>query len=305
MFDWHIAEYPKSKYKNYGDDGLLDSMVDLAAITGRMNEVFPLVDARIKGSVSDYELTSLLEKKTSLLKASGRIEEMNQLIQANLQLPKFRQMKVDVLLEQKRFDETVELIKEGIRISDKLQNSGTTTSWKKQLLDIYWKTKQHDKYLILLRDLFYGSWGEKKQYYQLLKETIQPEVWEMERNTIILRLKKDHKTDDFLYELYVIEKMWDELLILIKQGFNYALLKRYDPFLFGKYPEELLKMYTIVCEKYAEQSNCRSNYQELVTMLKYVQKLAGGKPIVAQLIINFRTTYKRRPAMMDELTNVK
>jgi L-rhamnose mutarotase len=305
MFDWHLTEYPKPSYQNYGDDILLDSMVNLAEATQRMNEVFPLLDKKITISRSDYELTGLLKKKAALLKASGRIAEMVQLIHENLRLPEFRQMKVAELLEQKWFDEAIELIKEGILISEKLQNSGTTIDWKKQLLDIFQQTKQHDKYLILLRELFYVSRSEKKRYYQLLKKTIQPEEWATERDSIISRLKKVQRTDPFLYELYVIEQMWDELLSLIKQSFNYSLLKQYDQFLFGKYPEDILKMHTIVCQKFAEQSNSRSNYQELATMMKYVQKFDGGKQIVAQLLVNFRTIYKRRPAMMDELAKVK
>jgi len=304
MFDWHLAEYPKSKYKNYGDDGLLFSMADLAAVTRRINEVFPLLDVKIRSTDSDYELTGLLKKKANLLKAAGRMAEMVQLIHENLRLPEFRRIKVDELLEQERFGEAIGLIKEGIQISGQLQNSGTTVNWKKQLLDIYLKTKQHSNYLALLRDLFYNSWGEKKTYYTLLKKTVRPEEWANERDTIISRLKKGRNTDSFLYELYVMEQMWDELLHLIEQGFTYGLLKQYDQFLFGKYPEELLKMYTIVCEKYAEQSNSRSNYQELATMLKYVQKLDGGKPIVVQMLTNFKMVYKRRPAMMEELAKV-
>jgi len=305
MFDWHIAEYPKPPYQNYGDDSLLDSMIGLAEATQRMNEVFPMLDKKITIVRSDYELTNLLKKKSQLLKASGRIAEMVQLMHENLRLPEFRQMKLSELQERKRFDEAIVLINEGILISEKLQNSGTTIDWKKQLLDIFQRTKQHDKYLILLRELFYVSRREKKQNYQLLKKTFSPEEWSTERDSIISQLKKVHGPDLFLYELYVIEQMWDELLGLIKQSFNYRLLKNYDHFLFEKYPEDILKMYTVVCQKFAEQSNSRSNYQELATMMKYVQKFDGGRPIVAQLLINFKNIYKRRPAMVDELAKVK
>jgi hypothetical protein len=304
MLDLLKSEYAKPKYEHYGDDMILDSMTDLAELTGRINELFPVINLKIKSTKSEYELTSLLQKKLQLLKASGRIVEMVQLINENLSIPEFRQMKVDEFLEQKRFDEAIQTIKEGIQISEKLMHSGTTMKWKNVLLKIYSDTHQQQKYLSLLRELFYDSRHEKK-YYLLLKQTIEPEKWHIERDAIISRLKKERIFDEFLYELYVMEEMWDELIALMKQRFRYSLLRHYHEFLFPRFPEDMLKMYSVSCQKFAEESNSRSNYKELGTMLKQVQKIEGGKPIATMLLSLFRDTYKRRPAMMEELSSLK
>lgn len=303
MLDLLKTEYAKPKYQHYGDDMILDAMTALAELTGRMNELFPIIDLKIKSIRSDYELTSLLQKKLQLLKASGRIIETVQLINESLNIPEFRHMKVDELLEQKRFDEAIQTIKEGIQISEKLMHPGTTMNWKNVLLKIYSDTHQQQKYLSLLRELFYDSRHEKK-YYLLLKGTIEPEKWPSERDIIISRLKKERIFVEFLYELYVIEEMWDELIVLMKQRFRYSLLRHYHESLFPRFPEDMLKMYSVSCEKFAEQSNSRSNYKELVTMLKQVQKIEGGKPIVTSLLSLFRNIYKRRPAMMEELAEL-
>lgn len=303
MLDLLKTEYAKPKYEHYGDDMILDSMIDLAELTGRMNELFPIIDQKIKSTGSDYELNSLLQKKLQLLKASGRIVEMVQLINENLAMPEFRQMKVDEFLEQKRWEEAIQTIKEGIQISEKLMHSGTTMKWKNMLLKIYSDTQQQQKYLSLLRELFYESRHEKK-YYLLLKQTVEPEKWHIERDTIISKLKKERIFDEFLYELFVIEEMWNELMALMKQRFRYSLLRHYHEFLFPRFPEDMLKMYSVSCQKFAEESNTRSNYKELATMLKQVQKIEGGKPIVTMLLSLFRETYKRRPAMMEELARL-
>lgn len=303
MLDLLKTEYTKPKYQYYGDDMILNSMTDLAELTGRINELFPVLDLRIKSTKSDYELTSLLQKKLQLLKASGRIVEMVQLINENLTMPEFRQMKIDEFLEQERFEEAIQTIIEGIQVSEKLMHRGTTLNWKNALLKIYSDTHQQQKYLSLLRELFYDSRFEKK-YYLLLKATIEPEKWHIERDTIISKLKKERVFDEFLYELYVIEEMWDELVTLMKQRFRYSLLRHYHEFLFPRFQEDMLKMYSVSCQKFAKESNSRSNYKELATMLKQVQKLEGGKPIVTMLLSLFRDNYKRRPAMMEELAKL-
>lgn len=301
MFDWHKTEYPKDKYENYGNDLILDSMVDLAEVTGRTNEIFPLLDSAIRKTTSDYELVSLLQQKAWLLKSLSRMTEYAGLINQNLQHSEFRKMKLDELLELKQYNEAEKLIEEGIRISEEQNHSGTTRKWKEQLLEIYLKTNQKDKYLILLRELFYAR---NQQYYPLLKQTIGPEKWPAELARIIATLKKSRMNWNFLYELYAAELMLPELLQLITQNAEFRLIKTYETYLLPKFPAEITKLYERVCENFAAMSNSRGDYHELASMLKHVQKLEEGKPLVTKLLTSFREIYKRRPAMMDELKNL-
>lgn len=301
MFDWHKTEYPQSKYEIYGNDLILDSMVELAEVTGRSGEVFPLLDSAIRKTNSDYELVSLLQQKAGLLKSLGRMSEYADLVNENLQYPEFRKMKLEELLKLKQYNEAEKLIEEGIRISEEQKHSGTTHQWKEQLLDIYLKTNQKDKYLILLRELFFAK---NRQYYPLLKQTIGPEKWPEELAQIIMTLKKNRMDWNFLYELYAAELMLPELLQLIAQNAEFRLIKTYEVYLLPKFPAEIMKLYEQVCLNYAFRANSRGDYHELASMLKQVQKLNGGKPVVTKLLTTFREIYKRRPAMMDELKNM-
>ncbi len=301
MFDWHKAEYPKDKYQNYGDDTILDSMVELAEVANRTGEIFPILDAAIKRTTSEYELISLLQQKARLLKSLDRMQEYTELVTSNLQHPEFRKIKLAELLEHKHYTEAEKLIKEGIRISEAQKHGGTTQQWKEQLLEIYRKTNQHEKYLVLLRELFYS---QNRQYYPLLKKTIGHEKWPEELAMIISNLKKSHWDWNFLFELYAAELMLADLLQLIGQHAEFRLIKTYESLLLPEFPAEILKLYDQVCQSYAAQANARGDYHELASMLKHVQKLEGGKPLVTRLLTTFREVYKRRPAMMDELKNL-
>ena len=301
MLDWHKAEYPKDKYENYGNDLILDSMLDLAEVTNRTDEIFPILDSAIGKTTSEYELVSLLQKKAGLLKSLGRMAEYADLLSENLQHSEFRKIKLAELLEQHHYNDAEKLIEEGIQISENQNHGGTTRQWKEQLLEIYRKTNQKDKYLVMLRELFYAS---NRQYYPLLKQTIGPEKWPEELARIIATLKKSRRDWDFLFELYAAEQMLPELLQLITQHAEFGLIKTYEPFLFPKYQIEIIGLYERVCNNYAAKANSRGDYHELASMLKHVQKLDGGKQIVTKLLTSFREIYKRRPAMMDELKSL-
>lgn len=301
MFDWHKAEYPKDKYESYGNDRILDSMVDLAEVTNRTGEIFPIIDSAIRKTTSRYELVSLLQQKAGLLKSLGRMAEYAGLVNENLHHSEFRKIKLAELLEQQLYNDAEKLIVEGIRISEEQKHSGTTREWKEQLLEIYIKSDQQEKYLILLRELFYVS---NRQYYPLLKQTIGPEKWPEELASIIVILKKSRMNWNFLYELYAAELMLRELLQLITQNAEFRLIKTYETYLLPKFPAEIMGLYERVCENYAVRANARGDYHELASMLKHVQKLDGGKQIVTKLLTTFREIYKRRPAMMDELKNL-
>ena len=301
MFDWHKTEYPQSKYENYGNDTILDSMVELAEVTGRTSEVFPLLDSAIRKTTSKYELVRLLQQKAWLFKSLGRLTEYVDLVNENLQYSEFRKIKLDNLLELKQYNEAEKLIEDGILISEEQKHSGTTHQWKEQLLEIYHKTNQKNKYLLLLRELFYAN---NRQFYSLLKQTIGPEKWPEELARIIATLKKSRRDWDFLYELYASELMLPELLQLIGQNADFRLIKTYESYLLPKFPVEIMNLYEQVCINYAFRANNRGDYHELASMLKQVQKLEGGKPVVTKLLTSFREIYKRRPAMMDELKNM-
>ena len=45
----------------------------------------------------------------------------------------------------------------------------------------------------------------------------------------------------------------------------------------------------------------RKNYAHLVSLLRRMQQIKGGLKLVEQIADEWKTKYKNRPAMMDEL----
>ena len=51
----------------------------------------------------------------------------------------------------------------------------------------------------------------------------------------------------------------------------------------------------------AAYSGDRKRYQQLVTLLRTMQKINGGAKVVEEIVADWKMQYRNRPAMMDEL----
>ena len=91
-------------------------------------------------------------------------------------------------------------------------------------------------------------------------------------------------------------------LALEAQGIYYIL--EYEDLIKDLAPEKILKRYEEVVRKKAAYTSDRSVYQEIADLLKRMQCYPGGEDLVQTLIAEFRSAYRRRPAMMQELDRV-
>lgn len=79
-------------------------------------------------------------------------------------------------------------------------------------------------------------------------------------------------------------------------------VNRYLPHLKAHYPNELLDIYSNYVLNYAEKNIGRGHYQHIAQTLKKMKTIMGGDKLVGVIVAEFRTTYKNRRAMMEELS---
>ena len=70
------------------------------------------------------------------------------------------------------------------------------------------------------------------------------------------------------------------------------------------YPVQILEKYRQQLNEMAERSGDRAKYQTLAEWLRHLKKFDGGEQVVLEILDDWRTCYKRRPAMMEELEGV-
>lgn len=67
------------------------------------------------------------------------------------------------------------------------------------------------------------------------------------------------------------------------------------------YPKELLEKYETVLKNMAGRASDRKRYQEMVAILRRMQKYPEGKEKVREIVMDWQSAYRNRRAMMDEL----
>lgn len=75
-----------------------------------------------------------------LLQKAGLANEAEMVINEGLNFNNIRNLKVDMLLKQDRHAAAIELVKEGIRLSNGKNLPGLVNAWEVRLLDIYFNS---------------------------------------------------------------------------------------------------------------------------------------------------------------------
>ena len=67
------------------------------------------------------------------------------------------------------------------------------------------------------------------------------------------------------------------------------------------YPKEVLELFTEEVRRYAEQNIGREHYEYIARVFKKMSAFKQGNAVVKALADDFRTRYRRRPAMLEML----
>lgn len=136
--------------------------------------------------------------------------------------------------------------------------------------------------------------------YLELKNLYTSEEWVKERDSIIKQINSDR----LLCDIYAKENLHKQLLDSIIRSNNKSLLYQYTDLLKDEYPKQLLHMYRVAAETEAERASNRSYYRQLVGDLRNMKAITGGDKVVDEIINKWKDQYKKRTAMMDELSKI-
>jgi uncharacterized Zn finger protein len=312
IFDWLLVQVQNPDYDNYGcADELEPIFFHWANTPARIKQARQFIEEQLeKYQSSDdwsarYRLTKYLKYKTALLIKEGKENEANRLINENLHLSDFREMKIEEALGQNNYPAAIEHINAGILQAEKDNYPGIVHRFKDQLLDMYKKQKNTEKARKVSKELFYES-RHSMDYYRIYKGTFETAEWPEKCEEIIRHLLKDKKKGYWGYsfqadlaDIYIEEKMWDRLFDEVKQADRIEITDKYAKYLKEDYSEGLILLYKNSIVRYAENTG-RNIYAEIGRYLKNMATLKGGKAVAKSLMQELLETYKNRRAMKDE-----
>lgn len=315
FFEWLKKILLDDRYSDYGyDDVLNDLFNEFVEENPEYGERFrqerlAMLDTLIAKS-SGYRHEFLLREKVGLLSDSGIEEEKkaaDALIRKNVHYSFFREMLVKESLQQKDYKGATTLLLKGIKLAERKGQWGDVKKWREYLLEVAQSTAQSEEIIRLTKELFLSSHHELK-YYRILKAHVPD--WPAVYEELLLAL---HDNPTALATIFYEEKQYEDLLALIQQvteekvksvyygtSSDLYLVHYYKDALAQRYPAELFDLYQKVVNKIA-QGTGRRIYQEVVSELKEMCKLKGGRRRAESMVASFRVRYKNRPAMQEIL----
>lgn len=216
----------------------------------------------------------------------------------HLEFNKVRQYYIERCMNRKAYDKAIFLLEEGKQVSKDL--FGIVRRYSLQFKNIYRQTGNNQGYKKELWSLILEYQQGDLDIFNELKALYSEEAWKKQREIIFKKISPYSGIAD----LYESEKLYDRLLQVVLESPNLYPLKVYEKSLIKLYPQELLKKYEMVVRGMASHTSTRKRYQEIVTILRRMQKYPGGKQKVEAIVNEWHSIYRNRRAMMDELSKL-
>ncbi|SFF60615.1 hypothetical protein [Thermoflexibacter ruber] len=327
LFDFLEKEAMKKSYYDYGDfgHGLLDVAQDVAMQIGETARFIKLTDRippLFSGFSFDFYKEELLVRKIAILEKLGQTEEIQHLINANMDLVSLRKQTVQQAIDKKDYAKAKQLIQEGIQIAESKKHPGTVAGWEKELLAIAVLEKDLATVHFYTKKFAFERGNLDVNYYRQWKGTFSEKEWEEELQKIIIGVYKEAEANennkrniwfnakDFTFDklapIFIEEQMWDRLLELTKHTASFNTLHRVHEHLVKRYPKEVLDMYMPIPRKKSIDLNGRREYQDFTRLLQRLKKdIPDGKQEIDNLVTELKVKYAKRPAMIEELNNIK
>lgn len=304
LFDYYVAAFQEKTFDKF--DGYfvpLEMACKVIQNEKEVERILPILD-NVKG---DYEKKVAQNMKIDIVRKYKGEAEAQKLIEQYLNNSDVREKEIKKAYNNKNFDRAIKLCNDGITHDTKEKNPGLVTSWQKWLLKIATIQKNKDEIVKYARLLFINNWNiSLEETYQLLKENIPQDKWEGFLQQLLkdIAAEKDWRSATLPHFIFVKEKWWHSLFILVQQNPSFEKIKANEQYLKEEYNDELLAMYVDLLIPYVENNMGREAYRTACRYLRDMQNFIGGDDKAAELKAYFQEKYSKRKALLEELRKV-
>ena len=247
-----------------------------------------------KANAQSYRLTGLLQQKLSVLEQRPNAKaEVEHFFAEYGNIPEIRMLYAERLLSAGSTDDAIRVLEQA-KADRELGLYARHACTK--LIELYNTENDLEKLIAELRTMVTTFRQDDTDYTAQLKALLPEQEWIAMREELLqsrLFIPKN--------ELLFTEGLFRRLLDRIIQSGSVSAMDRYSPFLRTDYPNEVKDFYVHYLTAAAKQASNRNMYHNLMPYLKRLYEYPGGAECAKALAERWKTEYKRRPAMMDEL----
>jgi hypothetical protein len=257
-----------------------------------------------KAQRSEYEREEAQSIKYSILKKMNGEKEADLYLEQNITNPNLRSQAISIVLENKDYDKATSVALDGIS-HDKEEKPGLVKKWYNWLLKIAQAKNDKEKTIEYSRLLFIENSSREQDYYQILKENIQPGQWTKFVEEVIKDITTENSWLDtgLIAGIYIKEEWWSKLLEILKRSPDLRTVEHYEKYLSKDYADELVQLYSEAIIEYLKYNMGRGSYQTACRYLRRIIKL-GDREKTNEIIAILRAEYPKRKALKEELDNV-
>ncbi len=245
-----------------------------------------------------YESSDKLIRYAAIQKLDGDFAAEKFLMQ-NIGIDEMRFIAIERAMDKGDFGFAEKLCREKIEAMEEKSYYGRVPEWFYLLYNVYEKSQNKMKQIEEARAILFGG---DVSYYNVLKELYQESgMWEKEYRPLLTALNTNLSSFTYM-QIIKNEQEWSLLLEGVKKSPSFVFT--YGECLADRYKNDIFPIYRAEIEKEASNAMDRRQYREVCKSLEQFFD-AGGGVIVFDMIAGFCETYKRRPAMLDELDKLR
>ena len=211
------------------------------------------------------------------------------------QLPEIREEMVKRAVRLGNLTEAAEILQESKELD--AGHAGLVQEHSRALIDLYQNMGDITAQKRELEFQIFSCGQSNLQYVLMLKNLSEQDEWERVRERILTA----RSCAAIHLPLMESEGMMERLLQGVMKSKSVFTLERYEDTLRKLFPEQIRDGYAEYVIGAAESASNRKEYNHLVRYLKKIRRYPDGVQISAKIAKEWRTTYSRRRAMMDEL----
>lgn len=301
LFNYCITAFEKRLFDGWDwHTGILNIAYELTDNENEADIIIKCLDT-VNG---EYEKERAQSFKLEIITKYKDKEDVQKFIDKHITNSSIRNSEIEKSIKNNEFEKAKKLCEDGIKYDEK-DKPGLVKDWYNWLLKIAQIQNNSIKIIEYARFLFIDNFHPEQDYYQLLKKEVEPNKWNDFLEEIIREItpKDGWKYNELVRKIFINEKWWDRLFLLLKQNVSLQNIENNEKYLSKDYSQELIQLYSERLVKYVDKYIGRNHYQTACRYLRRMKKLGGNKR-VNELVDNFRKDYPQRRALLDELNRV-
>lgn len=159
------------------------------------------------------------------------------------------------------------------------------------------KEKNHQE---ILFELVCKNGSNRMDLYEEYKQLFRSEEWVVKRESLLEKVSAWAGKD----ELLLNEGMEEELLQLALDTPGLEMIQKYEEIFYQIDSDKVLTKYEEEVLERAEPTTNRKTYRMIAQMIRQMKNIPNSNIAVEKLLGYLKETYRNRPAMIDELSQL-